>query len=119
MFAKIVTFALFSVALAAPSAPLEKRETGSTSYFTPGLGACGWTNGEGDMIAAIDSGVFDSQAPCGRMVRVTGAAGTADVQIVDRCPGCGPNGLDLSPTAFQMIVGSLDIGRADTTWEWI
>ncbi|CAF4322269.1 unnamed protein product, partial [Rotaria sordida] len=40
------------------------------------------------------------------------------VRVVDRCPGCPYGGLDLSPAAFQRIVGDLSQGVGQVTWEW-
>lgn len=58
---------------------------------------------------------------CGMCAEVTGPLGTATVQIVDECPDCwehniGDTDIDLSPTAFNTIVGASSVGRADITW---
>lgn len=44
--------------LAAPAAP---AQSGDMTWYTPGLGSCGWTNGEGDMIVAMSP----SEKKCG------------------------------------------------------
>lgn len=55
--------------------------------------------------------------PCGTIVEVTGPNGVADLQVQDHGPYVGPTrGLDLSPAAFQLLVGSLDRGVAPVTY---
>ena len=59
---------------------------------------------------------------CGMCVEMTGANGTAIIQVVDECPDCwehnsGDTDIDLSPSAFAAIVGDQSIGRDDMTWE--
>ena len=59
---------------------------------------------------------------CGMCVEMTGAAGTAIVQVVDECPDCDAHNtddtdIDLSPSAFAAVVGSQSIGRSPMTWK--
>jgi expansin (peptidoglycan-binding protein) len=61
---------------------------------------------------------------CGMCVEMTGANGTATVQVVDECPDCyahndGDTDIDLSPSAFADVVGSQDVGRSAITWSEI
>jgi hypothetical protein len=68
---------------------LEARAyNGDITYYYPGLGACGWTNGQNDMIAAVSKIIFTKQNPCGRKIRVKGPKGSVDVKVVDKCMGC-------------------------------
>lgn len=114
---KLAPFALFSLALAAP-ATVKRSQTGSMSFYAPGLGACGNTNSDSELIAAVSASLFDSEDVCGKSITITGDAGTTTVTVVDRCPGCGPDDLDLSSTAFQAAIGDLSIGRKDAEWDW-
>lgn len=41
-----------------------------------------------------------------------------DLKVVDRCTGCEPSDLDVSPSAFDKIA-SRDRGRVDVTWAWL
>ncbi|TGZ78319.1 hypothetical protein EX30DRAFT_296460, partial [Ascodesmis nigricans] len=102
---------------------------GDGTYYNPGLGACGRVNGDGDMIVAIAWELFDSfsigsdpnQNPvCGRKVRARRAGQTegVEVMIVDRCTGCQPQDLDLSPKAFNML-GDEAEGRIGIEWSWV
>ena len=59
---------------------------------------------------------------CGMCVEMTGANGTAIIQVVDECPDCwehnsGDTDIDLSPSAFAAVVGDQSIGRDDMTWK--
>lgn len=113
-----------ATALAAPvdssesTNELVSRADGSITYFNPGLGACGETNGDGDYITAVSAALFDSQRPCGRNIRVSYQGRSIVVRVVDRCAGCAYNDLDLSPAAFQAVIGDLGIGRTNAQWEW-
>ncbi|KND89132.1 Papain inhibitor [Tolypocladium ophioglossoides CBS 100239] len=116
--------AIFATALAAPTQgdavnSLEARDnTGSITYFNPGLGACGQTNGDNDAIVAVSAALYDSQHPCNRNIRVSYHGRSVVVKVVDRCTGCAFNDLDLSPSAFRQVIGDLGIGRATATWAW-
>lgn len=90
---------------------LVARASGDITWFHPGLGACGKTNGDNDLIVAVSAGLYDSQKPCGRRMRVKGPKGSVDVTVVDRCGGCAYNDVDLSPAAFKKAVGNLGLGR--------
>ncbi|KAI8662986.1 hypothetical protein LRP88_07187 [Fusarium phalaenopsidis] len=119
MFAKFTSALLLALPLLASAAPaVAPRAEGQATYYHPGLGACGGTNGDGDLIVAMSAALFDAQKPCGRSIKVKGAAGEVTVKVVDRCEGCAYNDIDLSPTAFQKAIGDLGIGRTTTTWDW-
>jgi hypothetical protein len=62
--------------------------------------------------------VYDNSNYCGVCVEVTGKKGTQIIQIVDQCPSCQVEGdIDLSPAAFQVIVGDLNIGKSMISWK--
>ncbi|RYP08741.1 hypothetical protein DL765_008698 [Monosporascus sp. GIB2] len=113
--------------------------TGDLTYYDPGLGACGVVSGGGDAVCAVSHEVFDAAAKeegmaanpnanplCGRRIRVTcGAAGagtggnrSVDVEVMDRCVGCAPTDLDLSPSAFEQLAPR-DSGRVVGSWAWL
>ncbi|MFE9092923.1 RlpA-like double-psi beta-barrel domain-containing protein [Streptomyces sp. NPDC007264] len=91
---------------------------------TTGLGACGWTNNDNELVAAVSPELFSSNSSdndpiCGKSLLIHGLSGTwADhvvVRIVDRCPGCGKDEVDLSPAAFRAL-GEPGVGRLYTEW---
>ncbi|KAK5989238.1 hypothetical protein PT974_10744 [Cladobotryum mycophilum] len=123
---KIVT-ALLALAFTATAAPVAEepsftieaaQESGDLTYFTPGLGACGWQSKSSDYIVAISSQIWANRGHCGKHIKVHYGSRTIDVTVVDECPGCSAGSLDLSPSAFQAVVGSLGPGRVHATWNW-
>ena len=40
---------------------------------------------------------------------------TSQVTVVDRCPGCGVNDIDLSPAAFSDLANE-GLGRISVSW---
>ncbi|KAI8071051.1 RlpA-like double-psi beta-barrel-protein domain-containing protein-containing protein [Gongronella butleri] len=96
---------------------------GDGTYFNPGLGSCGQTDGDHDMIAALNAPQMGYSANpnknpnCGRYAQVKGPKGTVKVKIVDTCPPCKSGSLDLSPAAFAKIA-NLAAGRVPITWSW-
>lgn len=67
------------------------------------------------MIVAANAGLFAGKSACGRRYRVRCTGGTnagvphpckgstVDLTVVDLCPGCASNQLDLSQEAFARI----------------
>ncbi|KAJ1665616.1 hypothetical protein IW140_003082 [Coemansia sp. RSA 1813] len=99
--------------------------SGDGTYFSPGLGSCGQTNTDEDLIAAINapqygatSGDPNSASVCGKCALVKGAKGQVKVTITDKCPPCKHGDLDLSPAAFKQI-GNTDDGRIPITWSFV
>ncbi|KAJ2806983.1 hypothetical protein H4R20_001475 [Coemansia guatemalensis] len=98
--------------------------SGDGTYYTPGLGACGKTNSDSDLIAAINAPQYDatgssnSAAICGKCAQVKGPKGEVKVTITDRCPVCKSGDLDLSPAAFDQI-GDQSEGRISISWSFV
>lgn len=99
---------------------------GDGTFFTPGLGACGYTNSSTQHIAAVSKQFFDSfgggysnpnDAPiCGKWATIHYNDKTTRVQIVDRCGGCvGPTDVDMAPAAFDDLADE-KLGRIKITW---
>ncbi|KAI0782819.1 RlpA-like double-psi beta-barrel-protein domain-containing protein-containing protein [Abortiporus biennis] len=105
--------------------PLQKRASlndahtgGRGTFFFPGLGACGKTNGDNDMIVAVNQAVFQQfrDVICdNKSMEVRANGKSATVQIVDECPGCGPNDIDLSPAAFKVFADE-SVGVLTVDW---
>ncbi|KAJ0137283.1 Papain inhibitor [Colletotrichum tanaceti] len=103
--------------------------TGDLTYYAVGLGACGQTHGDADTVVAVSHYVWDAvQAGgnpntnplCGNKIRVRrrDGEGSVDVTVVDRCTGCEPTDLDLSPAVFERLADK-DRGRVTGTWSWL
>ncbi|THU78610.1 hypothetical protein K435DRAFT_876449 [Dendrothele bispora CBS 962.96] len=100
--------------------------TGEGTFYTPGLGACGVTNTESDLICAVAHEFFDGYATkdgpdpnagnpnknpiCNKQIDVTYQGKSVTVTVVDRCEGCKGYDLDFSPTAFDHLA-SRNLGR--------
>lgn len=94
--------------------------SGDATYFNPGLGSCGQTNTDADHIVAMSGQLMadTNKEKCGKSIKVTYQGKTTQVTVVDSCPGCKYNDIDLSPSAFKDLA-PLDVGRIQVEWEWI
>jgi len=105
-----------------PTGTSSQTFKGKGTYFTPNAGACGWSNNDNDLIAALNRpqyGNINKVSPaCGKMASVTGPLGTIQVKIADACPECKLGSLDLSPAAFKLIGKPTD-GIIPITWQFI
>lgn len=97
--------------------------SGDATYYNTGLGSCGWTSKDSDLIVALNHGQMENGANsnnnpnCGRTITATGPNGSVTVKVVDTCPGCANGDLDLSPAAFAKIA-DMSAGRVPVTWDW-
>jgi hypothetical protein len=71
-------------------------------------------------LAAVDAGLYDNPrgALCNRCVRVYGPSTSIVARIVDRCVGCGNEGVDLTRQGFSQLA-STDVGRMELNWELV
>ncbi|CAG8684514.1 20854_t:CDS:1, partial [Dentiscutata erythropus] len=85
---------------------------GSATFYNTGLGACGITSNDQQLVAALPAAEYDKLIPggnpnactaCGKTCTVSYQGKTVDVKIVDRCPSCGSGDIDLSPAAFSCL----------------
>ncbi|KAJ3201196.1 hypothetical protein HDU67_001498, partial [Dinochytrium kinnereticum] len=127
--------------VSAQNIPMGPLHVGDATYYggddgtMGGTGYCGIEPSQPMYFAAITDVLikrylFPSGWPsrvCGQCVRVgcapgNGACGgrTVTVPILDACPGCGENAIDLSFQAFEDIVGgsqaARNIGRMKVAW---
>ncbi|KZT20523.1 hypothetical protein NEOLEDRAFT_1122554, partial [Neolentinus lepideus HHB14362 ss-1] len=87
------------------------------TYFYPGQGACGAVSKSSDLIVALSTAQYNGGSHCYQHIGVHYNGQFVDATVVDECPGCGPNDIDLSPAAFQRLA-SLDQGRIQVTWDY-
>lgn len=82
----------------------EVKEGIATFYDATGAGNCSFDATPDDLdVAAFDASSYAGSATCGACVKVKGPQGEVTVRIVDSCPGCDRNHLDLSRSAFAKI----------------
>ncbi|TDL27985.1 Non-catalytic module family EXPN protein [Rickenella mellea] len=91
--------------------------SGVATFYEPGLGECGIFNQPSDFIVALSVQNFNN-SDCFKNIRVTSGGKSATVRVVDECPTCGLNGLDLSPAAFE-VFAPLSAGEISVTWQFV
>lgn len=114
---KLLVALLFFFALLANAAPIEKRASysGDATFYEVGLGSCGETNSDDELVAALSSELMGSGEYCGKSAKIKSKSGSVTVKVVDTCPSCAKGSVDLSPAAFKKI-GDLSEGRISITW---
>nr|CAH69601.1 riboflavin-aldehyde forming enzyme [Agaricus bisporus] len=95
-----------------------KAYKGDATFYDPGLGACGHTNQAHELVVALPSAKYGNGDHCSKHVGIHYKGKYVKVKVVDKCPGCGSNDLDISPTAFSQLA-SQDLGRIKVDWEFI
>ncbi|KAG5642125.1 hypothetical protein DXG03_003597 [Asterophora parasitica] len=102
VFTALLAAFFSTLALAAPtSSNIVARDfTGRATYFEVGLGSCGWTNVDTDYIVALSPSTYAGGVHCGKQITITNSGISATATVVDTCPGCGPDDLDMSPSLF-------------------
>ena len=109
-----------------PNADARADYGGDASFYQVGLGVCGKSNENTELVAAISKVVFDS-APaasgisnkfCGKKAKVINGKKSVIVTIVDRCASCAKDDIALSPAAFKKIA-SMDAGKVPVQWKFL
>ncbi|KAK6833174.1 RlpA-like double-psi beta-barrel-protein domain-containing protein-containing protein [Apiospora arundinis] len=118
----LATFAAAGLAAAlpveAPAAVISARSGGDMTYYNPGLGSCGQTNGDGDAVVALSPSQYaEHPDACGKNIVINYGGKTATATVVDKCPGCSAESIDVSPSVFQQLE-SLDAGRVQVSWSF-
>lgn len=75
----------------------------ATFYDADGTGHCGYDVAPDRMVVAVSSADWAGSAHCGRCLQVWGPEGMVVVRVVDSCPTCGADHIDLSAEAFELI----------------
>lgn len=99
-----------------------------TIYQTEGgYGACGTALHDDDMIVALSHvkwgastyDVMTGEATnpwCGQEIEVHYKGNSIKAKIMDMCPGCSGDDIDLSPKAWKALTGSDEMTRYQATW---
>ncbi len=95
--------------------------SGTATYYTGSVAfACSFDTTEtGSYYCAMNQSQYDTAAYCGTCLSVTGSNGTHLVLVNDLCPSCTSGSLDLSPLAFEAVVGDLSIGTGAISWKLV
>jgi len=104
------------------TANIGKREySGQATWFDVGLGACGITNTNDQLVVALSSLIYDGGEYCFTNIQITNTANgvTQTGEVVDKCPGCGEYDIDLSPSLFEALGADLSQGVIQVEWEFV
>lgn len=108
----------YSTALSPASSKIISGQSFFFHYDQQGNnGACMFGAMDTPYIAAVNPQVFAESAVCGRCLLVQGPKGTLKAQVVDMCPLCAPNQLDLNAPAFAQIADP-SAGLAEVSFRW-
>ncbi|WP_242346355.1 expansin EXLX1 family cellulose-binding protein [Anaeromyxobacter terrae] len=89
----------------------------ATFYDASGVGACGWDPAPA-LVAAVSPEVFAASAACGTCLEIAGPRGKATAVVVDACPSCAREALDLGAETFALVADPA-AGSADVTWRTV
>jgi expansin (peptidoglycan-binding protein) len=100
---------------AAPPAPA--THSGEAVYYDANArGACSLTFGKNAAVLSAPNVVYNKIEACGQCLEVSGPAGKAVIQVVDRCNTCADDLLVINKPAFDQIAGTASSGRERITW---
>lgn len=117
--------------------------TGDLTYYTLGMGACGWDDSGKDLtenIVAISHVLMGEQSNgnpmCGKTISISYGGKTIQATVRDKCMGCAADDIDgmfslschhtcknalltdfvVSEIAFTSLMGSTGVGRQVVNW---
>ena len=93
--------------------------TGEATYYSDTtFGHCGFpTDQQRFYHGAMNHEDYDTAAPCGAWVHITGPLGEVTAFIDDECPECKKGDIDLGPRTFA-VIGDLKDGRIPISWRY-
>ncbi|CAE6425722.1 unnamed protein product [Rhizoctonia solani] len=98
---------------------LQKRFSGTATYYAVGMGACGQNNVPSDFIVALNSAQFGGGSypgpNCFKPITICAKGKCVGATIMDECPSCGYGSLDLSEGLFTQFANTGD-GVFPMTW---
>jgi len=98
--------------------PGKRASNAKFTNFVTGQGACGGFNVASDFVVALNTEQWDNGAHCYATITITINGKSTQAQIVDECPGCGYNNLDLTDGLFDFWVNINEQGTLFGDWEW-
>ncbi|TGO07352.1 hypothetical protein BTUL_0288g00010 [Botrytis tulipae] len=126
----IAAIMAFAPLISAAPAPVSANEpelarrsnSGDLTYYDVGLGACGTTNSDSELVVAMSAGLMGTQSNgnpnCGKKIKINYGGKSVTVKVVDKCMGCARYDLDLSPAAFKALAPE-SAGRIKGTWSFV
>ncbi|RDA93611.1 hypothetical protein CP533_6177 [Ophiocordyceps camponoti-saundersi (nom. inval.)] len=99
--------------------------SGQITYYTVGMGSCGYDDTGKDQtgnIVAISKDKMGTQSNgnpmCGQKINIHANGKTTQATVRDKCMGCAENNIDVNEKIFKELFGSLDGGRMPVTWSF-
>ncbi|KAH6986101.1 RlpA-like double-psi beta-barrel-protein domain-containing protein-containing protein [Ilyonectria sp. MPI-CAGE-AT-0026] len=99
--------------------------SGEITYYTVGLGACGFDDTGKDLtenIVALSHLVMGTQSNgnpmCGQTITVKANGKTATATVRDKCMGCDYDNIDVTEKLFAELWGGLGKGRGPVEWSF-
>jgi len=117
-------FTLATLALTATASPLQKRDNyGRATFYDVGLGNCGGYNSANEHVVALNTAQYGStsqvSSACGQTITITYNGKTEQATIVDSCPTCPNQALDMSTSLFSALTGgNMGLGQIYVNWSW-
>ncbi|KAI0098698.1 hypothetical protein GGR51DRAFT_424388 [Nemania sp. FL0031] len=110
------------------------KYSGDITYYTLGLGACGYDDSGVDLskhivaLSHVDwynrgSGTslglnMPNHPWCDQTITISAGGKSTTALVHDICPGCAEGSIDVSESVFEALFGSLDGGRESASWSF-
>ncbi|KAF7335147.1 Barwin-like endoglucanase [Mycena venus] len=93
---------------------------GQVTFYTPngGVGACGQPIKTSAHAVALASAQYNDGAHCGKKIKVQHNGKSVIAEVVDLCPGCPSEGLDLTRGAFKKLAKPA-VGVIEANWHFV
>ncbi|KAI1178655.1 hypothetical protein F4777DRAFT_537463 [Nemania sp. FL0916] len=111
-----------------------EKYSGDITYYTLGLGACGYDDSGVDLtkhivaLSHVDwyergSGTslglnMPNHPWCDQTITISAGGKSTTALVHDICPGCASGSIDVSEAVFEALFGGLGEGRAEATWSF-
>lgn len=125
MFSSSTLFSLATLALTVTAAPLQRRAQfhGRGTFYDVGEGNCGGWSTSNQYVVALNTAQYGSTSQvsgyCGQTVTITYNGNTEQATVVDSCPTCPNQALDMSTSLFSALTnGNMDLGEIYMSWSF-
>lgn len=125
LLALLTTTLAAAIPSSSPNEPALTRRSlsGQATYYGGNVhgGTCSFSTynlPNGLYGTALSDSNWANSGNCGGCVKVSHGGKSITAMIVDQCPGCGPNHLDLFPDAFAALAPPSQ-GVIGVTWDYV
>ncbi|EOR01724.1 hypothetical protein E3P92_00729 [Wallemia ichthyophaga] len=116
-FTQIAT--VVAIAAGAAASPVARQNSGQATFYQAngGTGSCGQQLSNSQMGVAVSSNM-GCTSMCGQNVQIESNGQTVSAPVVDCCPSCESNHIDLLPKVFESLGISQSEGVAPVTFSF-